>query len=101
MPYSIQTIKIRVSQSQAKRNHRNAEKMDTQLRLSVTKGCHQITNYVYIYMSYKGKGKESHYRPLDRPIGFQEFQAPKFQDNRRMKVVRLSALRTGRLSVIG
>ena len=29
--------------------------------------------------------------------GFQEVDAPKFQDNRHMKVVRLSALRTGRL----
>ena len=34
---------------------------------------------------------------LDRPWGFQEFEAPRFQDNRHMKVVRLSALRTGRL----
>ena len=34
---------------------------------------------------------------LDRPGGFQEDEAPRFQDNRHMKVVRLSALRTGRL----
>jgi hypothetical protein len=34
---------------------------------------------------------------LDRPWGFQEFEAPRFQDNRHMKVVRLSTLRTGRL----
>ena len=34
---------------------------------------------------------------LDRPWGFQEVQAPRFQDNWHMKVVRLSALRTGRL----
>ena len=33
---------------------------------------------------------------LDRPRGFQ-VEAPRFQDNRHMKVVRLSALRTGRL----
>ena len=33
---------------------------------------------------------------LDRPWGFQEVEAPIFQDNRYMKVVRLSALRTGR-----
>jgi hypothetical protein len=31
---------------------------------------------------------------LDRPRGFQEDEAPRFQDNRYMKVVRLSALRT-------
>ena len=34
---------------------------------------------------------------LGRPWGFQEVEAPRFQDNRHMKVVRLSALRTGRL----
>ena len=33
---------------------------------------------------------------LDRTWGFQEGEVPKFQDNRHMKVVRLSALRTGR-----
>jgi len=31
---------------------------------------------------------------LDRPWGFQEDEAPTFQDNRHMKVVSLSALRT-------
>jgi hypothetical protein len=30
-------------------------------------------------------------------LGFQEVEAPQFLDNRHMKVVRLSALRTGRL----
>ena len=39
------------------------------------------------------KVKQSHHRPR----GFQEVEAPRFQDNRHMKVVRLSALRTGRL----
>jgi hypothetical protein len=34
---------------------------------------------------------------LDRPIGFQEAEAPRFQENRHIKVVRLSALRNGRL----
>ena len=34
---------------------------------------------------------------LDRPLGFQEVEAPECLDNRHMKVVRLSALRTGRL----
>jgi len=32
---------------------------------------------------------------LDRPWGFQAVEAPRFQDNRNMKVVRLSTLRTG------
>jgi hypothetical protein len=31
---------------------------------------------------------------LDRPWGFEEFEGPIFQNNRLMKVVRLSALRT-------
>jgi hypothetical protein len=34
---------------------------------------------------------------LDRPRGFQEVEATIFQDNRHMKVVGLSVLRTGRL----
>ena len=34
---------------------------------------------------------------LYRPRGFQEVEAPKLPDNQHMKVVRLSALRTGRL----
>ena len=34
---------------------------------------------------------------LDRPWGFQEVEATRFQDNRHMKVVRLSALATGRI----
>ena len=34
---------------------------------------------------------------LDRPWGYQEVEATRFQDNRQMKVVRLSALGTGRL----
>jgi hypothetical protein len=33
----------------------------------------------------------------DRPLGLQKVQAPRFVDNRDMKVVGLSALRTGRL----
>ena len=40
--------------------------------------------------------KQSHNRP-DRPRGFQEGEAPRFQDNRHIKVGRLSALRTGHL----
>jgi hypothetical protein len=34
---------------------------------------------------------------LYRPLGFQEVEAPRFLDNRHMKVVR-SAVRTGRLN---
>ena len=39
------------------------------------------------------KVKQSHYRPW----GFQEVEAPRFQDNRQIKLVRFSALRTGHL----
>ena len=34
---------------------------------------------------------------LDRPLGFQQLEAPEFLDSRHMKVVTLSALCTGRL----
>jgi hypothetical protein len=34
---------------------------------------------------------------LERPRGFQEVEAPRFQDNRQKKVERLSSLGTGRL----
>ena len=34
---------------------------------------------------------------MDRPIGFQEVEAPTFQGTWHMKVVRLSALCTGHL----
>jgi len=32
---------------------------------------------------------------LDRPLGYQMFEAPTFHDSRHMRVVRLLALRTG------
>jgi len=34
---------------------------------------------------------------MDRAWGLQEVEAPRFQDSRHMKVVRLSVLHTGRL----
>jgi hypothetical protein len=34
---------------------------------------------------------------VDKPRGFQENEVPRIQDNRHMEVVRMSALRTGRL----
>ena len=45
----------------------------------------------------KGKRQSNPITGLDRPRGFQEVEVPRFQDNRHMKVVRSSALRTGRL----
>jgi hypothetical protein len=38
---------------------------------------------------------------LDKPWGFQKVKAPRFWENRFMKVVKLSALRTGRLYATG
>ena len=35
---------------------------------------------------------------LEKPCGFQKVEALRFQDNRQMKVVSLSALRTGRFT---
>ena len=50
-----------------------------------------------IWAAGKGKGKASSVTSLDRPLGFQVVEAPRFQDNRQMNVIWLSALRTGRL----
>ena len=44
----------------------------------------------------EGKRYRNPITGLDSPRGFQEFEAPRFQDKRHMKVVSLSALRTGR-----
>jgi hypothetical protein len=41
--------------------------------------------------------KSNPFTGLDRPWGFQQVEAHRFQDNRYMKVVRLIALHTGRL----
>jgi len=43
------------------------------------------------------KGKAIPFTGLDRPWGFQEAEAPRFQDNRYTKVVSLSDPRTGRI----
>ena len=47
------------------------------------------------YSKKKGKGKATPLQALGRPLGFQEVEAPRI--SRHLKVVRLSALRTGRL----
>jgi hypothetical protein len=51
----------------------------------------ELGNYLS-WVNVKVKVKQSH-----RPIGFQEVEAPRFQANLHMKVVRLLALGTGRL----
>ena len=52
-----------------------------------------------IKFSFIEKNKKKSYpiTGLNRPWGFQEVEAPRFQDNRHMKVVRLSAISTVRL----
>ena len=34
---------------------------------------------------------------ISRPLGLQEVETPRFLDNRDLKIIKLSALRTGRL----
>jgi hypothetical protein len=46
------------------------------------------------------KAKSNPITDLEKTWGFQEVEAPRFQDYRHMKVVRLSALRTGRVGHI-
>jgi hypothetical protein len=46
---------------------------------------------VFIWPTEFTRIKQNHYRPW----GFQEVEAPRFQDSQHMKVVRLSAVRTG------
>jgi hypothetical protein len=45
--------------------------------------------------------QSKHITGLDRPIGFQEVEAPRFQEIRHIRMVSLSALRTGRLKPPG
>jgi len=53
----------------------------------------KVYAYVYVYLMRKSNPITG----LDRPWRFQEDKATWFQDKRHMKVVRLSALCTGRL----
>jgi len=53
------------------------------------------------YPKYNTKGQANPCADLDRTWRFQEVGALRFQDNWHMNVVRLSALRTGRLYPLG
>jgi len=55
---------------------------------------HYIQRYIKLP---QWKGKANPITDLDRPCGFRRMKLLDFQDNRHMKVVSLSALRTGRL----
>ena len=70
----------------------------------------KIRSFVRILPTHLGNGRliihsklfvykrwSNHITGQNRPWGFQEVEVPRFQDNRHMKVVRLSALRTDRL----
>ena len=54
-----------------------------------------FTLFLCMFLTYV-KGKSNPITGLDRPWGFHEVEAPRFQDNGHRKVVT-SALRTGRL----
>jgi hypothetical protein len=54
-----------------------------------------ITKFVFLPLGERHESNSC--SSLDRPCGFQEVEAPRLPDNRHMKAVRLSALRTGRL----
>jgi hypothetical protein len=58
-----------------------------------TNTCKQWLSTFTLYFCIFHKVQQSLYRPW----GFNEVEAIRFQDNRLMKVVRLSAIRTGRL----
>jgi hypothetical protein len=68
----------------------------------VHKKCRVILYYLacFLYILqldyYWEKVKLSRYRP-GQALGVPEVEAPEFLENRHMKVVRLSALRTGHL----
>ena len=49
----------------------------------------------------KVKVKQSLYRPVTGPDGFQEVETPRLRDSRHMKMVQLSALHTDRLNPQG
>jgi hypothetical protein len=55
------------------------------------------TIYLVVLMCIKCRRKSNPTTGLDRTWGFQRVEASRFQDNRHMKVVRLSALCTSRL----
>jgi len=60
-------------------------------------GSTNIKLTVHRTVSIKSKGKAIPLQAWKEPCGFQEAEAPRVQDNRHMKVVRLSALLTGPL----
>ena len=58
---------------------------------------HAVVTYSIWFLQPQQSSKGKPITGLDRPRVFQEVEAPTFQDNRHMKVVRMSALRTDHL----
>jgi hypothetical protein len=59
--------------------------------------CETISYLDFIGVMNVSVKKNNPITGLERPLGFQEVEAPRFLDNRHMRVVRLSALRTSHL----
>jgi hypothetical protein len=71
--------------------------MDVSIFAATSYTAHKDTHaYCILTDQFKKESKSSPITGLDRPWGCQQVEAPSFQDSRYMKVVRLSALRTGR-----
>jgi hypothetical protein len=66
-----------------------------EIKISGSSRSQQILRF--LAYRYEIKRWSSPITGLDRPLGFQEVEAPRFLDNRHMKVVRLSDLRIGRV----
>jgi hypothetical protein len=64
---------------------------------SLLRGCNVSEKTVASVIAQNLTRKSFPATGLDRPLEFREVEAPEFLDNRHMKVVRVSALRTGRL----
>jgi hypothetical protein len=56
-----------------------------------------MINSKYITPKIISKDKAAPVQTWTGPLGFQEVEAPRFLDSRHMKVVRLSAVSTGRV----
>ena len=63
--------------------------------MKTTQCRHTVSSLVCIWF-WNVYIKQSHYMS-GQALRFQGIQAPRFQDNQHMKVVKLSALHTGRL----
>ena len=99
-PYRVHISRLEwQTKCQAFNNKKNLffSKLDLNLRRNRVKFYTWSIAWYGDWTLRKKKQKSNPITGLDRPRGFQEVEAPRFQDSRHMKVVRLSALSTGRL----